>query len=103
LSFRILKILLGVVVSGFLLAAIYFTIAIFERQDALRRIPRYNPTWQAQQALSEFMRLDQSLRMFKDGNSDGDKEKIQTRFDIFAGTINSLEHRTVKRTHILRP
>ncbi|MBD2750187.1 EAL domain-containing protein [Microvirga sp. BT688] len=90
MSFRILKLLLAVVVSGFLLAAIYFTVVIAERQDALRRISRYNPTWQAQQALSEFMKLDQSLRMFKDENGDGEKEEVQTRFDIFAGTINSL-------------
>ncbi|MBM6579557.1 EAL domain-containing protein [Microvirga sp. BT689] len=36
------------------------------------------------------MTLDQSLRMFNDGDSDGDKEKVQLRYDIFAGTINSL-------------
>jgi diguanylate cyclase (GGDEF)-like protein len=78
------------VVGGFLLAAIYFTMTISERQQAFRRIARYNPTWQAHQVLKEFMTLDQSLRMFKDGDSDGDKEKVQLRYDIFAGTVNSL-------------
>jgi diguanylate cyclase (GGDEF)-like protein len=90
LSARILKLVLGLVVGGFLLAAIYFTMMISERQHALRRIARYNPTWQAHQVLKEFMTLDQSLRMFKDGDSDGDKEKVQLRYDIFAGTVNSL-------------
>src|SRR6185436_9511031 len=61
-----------------------------ERQNAIRRITRYNPTWQANQVLNEFMTLDQSLRMFRDGESDVDKEEVQLRYDIFAGTINSL-------------
>ena len=68
----------ALVASGFLLASIYFTTAIFERQHALRRISRYNPTWQAHQALNEFMKLDQSLRMLKDLDSDGDKENNQS-------------------------
>jgi diguanylate cyclase (GGDEF)-like protein len=63
---------------------------IFERQHALRRISRYNPTWQAHQALSEFMKLDQSLRMFKDQDSGGDKERVQLLFEIFAGTATHL-------------
>jgi hypothetical protein len=90
LSVRTLKLALGLVVSGFVLAAIYFTVVIAERQNAIRRITRYNPTWQANQVLNEFMTLDQSLRMFRDGESDVDKEEVQLRYDIFAGTINSL-------------
>jgi len=90
LSVRTLKLALGLVVSGFVLAAIYFTVVIAERQNAIRRITRYNPTWQANQVLNEFMTLDQSLRMFRDGESHVDKEEVQLRYDIFAGTINSL-------------
>ena len=90
MSVRTLKLALGLVVGGFLLATIYFTMVISERQDALRRITRYNPTWQANQVLNEFMTLDQSLRMFKDGDHDVGKEKVQLHYDIFAGTINSL-------------
>jgi diguanylate cyclase (GGDEF)-like protein len=90
LSVRALKLVLGVVISGFLLAAIYFTMIISERQNALRQIARYNPAWQAHQAVREFMTLDQSLRMFKDGDSGGGNEEVQLRYDIFAGTINSL-------------
>jgi diguanylate cyclase (GGDEF)-like protein len=90
LSVRTLKLALGLVVTGFLLAAIYFTTVISERQNALRRMTRYNPTWQAHQVLNEFMTLDQSLRMLKDGKDNVEKEQIQLYYDIFAGTINSL-------------
>ncbi len=90
MSVRALKLVLGIVISGFLLAAIYFVMIISERQNALRQIARYNPAWQAHQAVREFMTLDQSLRMFKDGDSGGGNEEVQLRYDIFAGTINSL-------------
>jgi diguanylate cyclase (GGDEF)-like protein len=90
LSVRTLKLVLGLVVGGFLLATIYFTVVISERQNALQRIARYNPTWQAHQVLKEFMTLDQSLRIFKERGTEGDKEKVQLRFDIFAGTIDIL-------------
>jgi diguanylate cyclase (GGDEF)-like protein len=90
LSLRTLKFVLGMVVGGFLLAAIYFTTVILERQHVLRRISRYNPAWQASQALSEFMKLDQSIRMFKDSNRDDDKEDVRLRFEIFAGTMKNL-------------
>ena len=90
MSVRALKLVLGIVITGFLLAAIYFVMIISERQNALRQIARYNPAWQAHQAVREFMTLDQSLRMFKDGDSGGGNEEVQLRYDIFAGTINSL-------------
>jgi diguanylate cyclase (GGDEF)-like protein len=89
LSFRTLKLVFALVGSSFLIASIYFTTVIFERQHALRRISRYNSTWQAHQALNEFMKLDQSLRIFKDRDSDGAKEKVQLHFDIFAGTVTN--------------
>ena len=83
MSVRTLKLALGLVVGGFLLATIYFTMVISERQDALRRITRYNPTWQANRVLNEFMTLDQSLRMFKDGDHDVGKEKVPSSIMIF--------------------
>lgn len=90
MSFRTLKLVLALVVSGFLLASTYFTMVIFERQHALRRISRYNPTWQTHQALYEFMKLDQSLREFKDRGSDDNKERVQLHFDIVIGSIRNL-------------
>ncbi len=46
LSLRTAKIVVGLVIAGFIIAAAYISALVVERQQALLRISRYNPTWQ---------------------------------------------------------
>lgn len=90
LSLRALKLVIGVVTAGFVVAAIYISTLVFERQHALRRISRYNPTWQASQTLFEFMRLQQRLTDYKASGGELDKDELALRYEIFAGATQQL-------------
>ncbi len=77
-------------VAGFIVAATYISILVVERQQALRRISRYNPTWQASQMLYEFMLLDQRLIAFEASKRGIDKEEVELRYEILSGTAKHL-------------
>ena len=92
MSLRTAKIVVGLVIAGFILAAAYISTLVVERQQALLRISRYNPTWQVSQTLYEFMLLDQHLRTFQASNSIVEKEDVELRFEILAGRADALNH-----------
>jgi diguanylate cyclase (GGDEF)-like protein len=94
LSLRTLKLVLGVVIAGFILAAVYISAVVFERQHALRRISRYNPTWQASQTLLEFMRLQQCLLEFQASGGATDRERLLLRYEILVGAATQLSQGT---------
>jgi diguanylate cyclase (GGDEF)-like protein len=89
-----LKLVLGVVIAGFILATVYISTVVFERQHALRRISRYNPTWQASQTLHEFMRLQQCLLEFQASGGATDKDRILFRYEILVGAAKQLSQGT---------
>ena len=82
MSLRTLKLVLGAVVAGFLLSAVYITTLVVERQNALTQVSRYNISWLASQAVSEFTRLGQRLNAFAVPGSGVDKDEVQLRYDI---------------------
>ena len=58
---RIVWPLLAAVGLLLVLAAVYTSHLIVERQDALRRVSRYNTAWLASQAVSELARLNERI------------------------------------------
>jgi diguanylate cyclase (GGDEF)-like protein len=82
LSLRTLKLLLAVVIGGFLLSAVYISSVIVERQDALKQVSRYNISWLAAQAVSEFTRLEQRLSAMDVPGSGVGKDEVELRFEI---------------------
>ena len=64
MSLRILKLVLTIVISFFVLSAGYISWLTVERQTALQHVSRYNTSWLASQAVSEFMRLQHRLSAY---------------------------------------
>jgi diguanylate cyclase (GGDEF)-like protein len=82
LSLRTLKLVLAVVLASFLLSAAYISILVVERQNALKEVSRYNISWLASQAVSEYTRLGQRLNAFAVPGGGVDRDEVQLRFDI---------------------
>jgi len=82
LSLRTLKLVLILVISFFILSAVYIASIIVERQNAPKHVSRYNMSWLASQAVSEFARLEQRLSAFMVPGSGVDKEQVQLRLDV---------------------
>ena len=82
MSLRTLKLVLAVVVGCFILSAAYISSLIVERQNALRHVSRYNTSWLASQAVSEFTRLEQRLSAFGAPDGGVDKDQVELRYDI---------------------
>ncbi|MGO4705242.1 putative bifunctional diguanylate cyclase/phosphodiesterase [Microvirga sp. 2MCAF38] len=90
MSLRTLKIVLAVVIGCFILSASYITILIVERQGALRQVSRYNTSWLASQAVSEFTRLEQRISAIGLPGSTVDKDEVILRFDVLASRVKLL-------------
>jgi diguanylate cyclase (GGDEF)-like protein len=87
---RALKLVLIVITGGFFFAAVYISMLAVERQDALRELSRYNPSWEANQAFSELTRLTQRLSEFGDPGSEVDREEVEFRYEIFLSRTKML-------------
>jgi diguanylate cyclase (GGDEF)-like protein len=90
LSLRTFKTVIAVIIGGFLIAAIYISVLVVQRQGALRQISVYNPAWEASQAASEFVRLEHRLAEFERPGSGVDKDEVALRYDILAGRVKML-------------
>ncbi len=90
MSLRTLKVVLALTMAGFIVAAIYISVLVVERQGALRQISRYNAAWEANQAASEFNRFEQRLSEFAIAGSSVDKEEVELRYEILLGRAKLL-------------
>jgi diguanylate cyclase (GGDEF)-like protein len=90
LSLRTFKTVIALVIGGFLIAAVYISVLVVQRQGALRQIAVYNPAWEASQASSEFIRLEHRLSEFERPGSGVDKSEVALRYDILAGRVKQL-------------
>ncbi|MEE1655927.1 EAL domain-containing protein [Microvirga sp. CF3062] len=96
MSLRTFKAVIILVIGGFLIAAVYVSVLVVQRQGALRQISVYNPAWEAGQATSEFMRLEQRLAEFASANSKFDKDEVQLRYEILLGRAQILNEGSFK-------
>jgi diguanylate cyclase (GGDEF)-like protein/PAS domain S-box-containing protein len=90
LSLRTLKLVLAVVIAGFIVSAAYISILIVERQEALKTVARYNTPWHAAQAVHEFTRLEQRLSAFAAKDPSADMEEVSLRYDIIVSRTKLL-------------
>ncbi|WP_262029170.1 putative bifunctional diguanylate cyclase/phosphodiesterase [Microvirga sp. Mcv34] len=90
MSLRTFKTVIALVIGGFLIAAIYISVLVVQRQGALRQIGVYNPAWEASQAASEFVRLEHRLSEFERPGSGVDKDEVALRYDILVGRVKML-------------
>jgi diguanylate cyclase (GGDEF)-like protein len=86
-----LKVGAAIVISGFTLAAIYISVLIVVRQDALQQVSRHNTAWEAAQAVSEFTRLEQRVAEFGLPVQRIDKEEVRLRYEILLNRVTVLK------------
>jgi diguanylate cyclase (GGDEF)-like protein len=91
-----IKALLAVVIGLFVAAAMYISLLVVERQNALKQVSRYNLTWLVSQATTEYARLEQRVSAFAIPRSGVDKDEVQLRLDIVANRVKLLEHGEVE-------
>ena len=91
MSLRTGKIVLFAVMCGLSLAALYVSTLTAERHDALRRVSRYNMTWLASQAGTEFVRLEERIAAAGIPGSKSDADEVQLRLDILANRLNLVD------------
>ena len=92
-------------VAGLLLvlAAVYTSRLIVERQDALQRVSRYNTAWLASQAVSELARLKERVAGHALADGAVDREEVQLRLDILANRVGLLRGSGVAELAASRP
>ena len=76
--------ILAAVAGLFVGAAVYTSVLISERQDALGRISRYNVAWLAAQAAAEHYRLQREVAAHMIPGSGVGLDEVQLRLDILA-------------------
>jgi len=96
LSLRTFKTVIAVVIGAFLVAAVYISVLVVQRQGTLRQISLYNPAWEAGQATSEFMRLEHRLANFTNAGSGVDREEVELRYEILRGRAQILNEGSFK-------
>src|SRR5437773_1021791 len=92
-----IKVLLAVVIGLFVAAALYISLLVVERQNALKQVSRYNLTWLVSQATTEYARLEQRVSAFAIPRSGVDRDEVQLRLDIVANRVKLLEHGEVEQ------
>jgi diguanylate cyclase (GGDEF)-like protein len=89
LALRSLKLALITAIGVLAVAAVYLSVLIFERQEMLAEVSRYNVAWSASQGVNEFLRLRQRISDLAEGK--GTKEEAQLRFDILVNRLSLFE------------
>ena len=73
-----------------MLGAAYTSVLIFERQDALGRVSRYNVTWDASQALAEVLRAETAVAAYAIPDGRGSRREVVLRLQILANRVGLL-------------
>jgi diguanylate cyclase (GGDEF)-like protein len=72
-------------------AAIYMSSLVFERQDALRRVSRYNVSWTASQAAQEVSRLQAAIGAFAVTREEAERETVILWHDLVVSRVSILQ------------
>jgi diguanylate cyclase (GGDEF)-like protein/PAS domain S-box-containing protein len=91
-AFRLLRAVLVGMTVLFALAAGYMSFLIFERQETLSKVSRYDAAWSAAQGVNEFTRLLQRVTaLIMDAPDKPSMEEVVLRFEIFKGRLKLFE------------
>lgn len=86
----------GVLIAVFILATIYLSVTVSERQAVLRKIAHHNDTWAISQTVQEFMRLEASLALYRMYDQEVDLAAVRLRSDIMISRLVSFREGTLK-------
>ncbi|MBK1793550.1 EAL domain-containing protein [Devosia sp. WQ 349] len=88
-----LRIILAVLVVGFVTAASYISFLLYDRYAALDQAGLWNVTWMFTQAPSEFSRLEHRVSGYAAGLPGVDENEVRLRFDIVVSRLSTLNGR----------
>ncbi len=91
---RIIKTALVATIVAFTVAGAGVSFAVFERQQALREVARYDVVWAVSQAVNEFYRFEGRVAAY--GEAGVDAAEVQLRFDILASRLGVLRGGAVR-------
>lgn len=91
---RALKIVLAFCITLFALAGVYVSHVIFQQQEALREVSRYNMVWAVSQALPEYIRFENRVAAF--GLGLAQKNEVKLRLDILYNRVGIFDQSEVK-------
>lgn len=87
-AFNLLKAVLVGTTVIFAVAAAYMSFLIFERQESLSKVSRYDVAWSASQGVNEYIRLFQRVTALAEAPSTPRQEEVQLRFEILKGRLD---------------
>src|SRR3981081_3042935 len=87
---RILKIVLATSIAAFAIVGVYISQTIWERQNALREVSRYDLVWAASQAVAEFNRLEFEIAAFALADGSVSADDVGLRLDIVYNRLSIL-------------
>ena len=90
-ALRTLKLALAATIAAFAAAAVYMSLTIAERQEALREVSRYNLVWAASQALSEIQSFERLIDMAAYSGERFDRDDLMLRLDILFNRLDILK------------
>ncbi|WP_160938137.1 putative bifunctional diguanylate cyclase/phosphodiesterase [Teichococcus coralli] len=103
LATRAFKPALAVFAATIVLAAVYTSVLIVERQDALRQVSRYNVAWLTSQAVVELQKLEQRVAASGLPGSGVDQDEVELRLDILANRVQVLSIPEVRDLSTSKP
>ncbi len=92
MSLRAFKIVLFTAMCGMIIAALYTSALVVERQKALKQLSRYNLMWIASQAVNEYMRLEETVAMASVAGAPVDADEVQLRLDIVNSRLGTMDN-----------
>jgi diguanylate cyclase (GGDEF)-like protein len=91
MSLRNAQRLLVVIICCFIVAVVYVSLVIFERQTALEKVSRYNAAWTITQAQAEFLRLENAIADYAIEQGDAKFDEVVLRLDIMFSRVDTFE------------
>jgi signal transduction histidine kinase len=90
-ALRTLKLALAATIGLFAAAAVYISLTIAERQEALHQVSRYNIVWAASQALSEIQSFERLIEAAARPGARVDMDELKLRLDILFNRLEILK------------
>ncbi len=88
--------LLGILICAFVVATVYITLTITQRQQVLRHVAHHNDAWAIGQSVTEFMRLEAILAAYNLPEQIIPAEDVRLRLDIIVSRLATLNEGSIR-------
>ncbi|WP_295806856.1 EAL domain-containing protein [uncultured Nitratireductor sp.] len=88
---RVVQMVLSIGMIALAIAALYISVLVFQRQEALTQIFRYNIAYSASQGMNELLRFRQRLTAILVEPSQASKQDVELRYQILVSRLSLFE------------